>query len=98
MILASLAGSSGFSQVSLGSMGSTELLFESSADLKAPFFVKAAKAVFKMFVDEDPLAFGKLKECKGTPVLTPVSSALTLWPEGKHFSEIFKTAKLDPCS
>ena len=36
-ILASLARSSGFSQVSVGSMGSTELLFESATDLKAPF-------------------------------------------------------------
>ena len=49
-ILATLAKSSGFSQVSVGSMGSTELLFESSADLKAPFFAKAVKAVLKMFV------------------------------------------------
>ena len=56
--------------------------------------MKAAKAVFKMFFKEDFSAFGKLKECKGTLVLTPASSALTLWPEGKHFSEIFKTAKL----
>ena len=75
----------------MGSIGSTGLLFESLTDIKAPFF---AKAVLKMFVDEDPTAFGKLKECKGTPVLTPALSVIALLPDVKNFSDIFKTAKL----
>ena len=57
-ILASLARSSGFSQKSMGSMGSIELVFESPTDAKLPFLVKAVKEVYKMFVDEDPSAFG----------------------------------------
>ena len=65
-ILASLARSSGFSQISVDSMGSTELVFESPADAKLPFFVRAVKEVYKMFLDEDQSTFGKLKECKGT--------------------------------
>ena len=50
-ILATLARSSGFSQVSVGSMGSTDLLLEFPADLKAPFFAKEVEAVLKMFTE-----------------------------------------------
>ena len=80
----------------MGSIGSTELVLESPADAKLPFLVKAVKEVYKMFVDEDPSAFGKLKECKGTPLLTPCSTALTLLPEIKDFSSVFSAAKLKP--
>ena len=75
-------------------MGSTELVYKSPADAKLPFLVKAFKEVYKMFDDEDPSAFGKLKECQGTPLLTPHSTALTLLPEIKEFSSLFSAAKL----